>query len=262
MMKNRFFVVAGLFCVLFAGCSFAGGNGNQYNPYVQSRLPAATPSEDIMQGIEKMGGKTTTIQDEASHRKYWKEELYPVVFGDKKAPNTIMVLLDYASPQSQQVWNDVVQAVSRMDPNKVQVVVFGNSNEQYGTELMGYGIWVSIMRPKQAMAYYSYTLGQWNDVKRRQAMRGKVRNFQYEFDGIAGDTEMPFVHPFMERLNPPVPHKQQSELLDYAYDAGNVNMYQAVEVKNYYGVQQLPAVIVNDSVLGQVTVANILNALK
>lgn len=263
MMKNRFFVVAGLFCVLFAGCSFAGGNGNQYNPYVQSRLPAATPSEDIMQGIEKMGGKTTTIQDEASHRKYWKEELYPVVFGDKKAPNTIMVLLDYASPQSQQVWNDVVQAVSRMDPNKVQVVVFGNSNEQYGTELMGYGIWMSFMRPKQAMAYFSYTLAQWNDVKRRQAaMHGKTRPFQYEFDGTAGETERPFVYNVIDQLKPPLTEKQQVELTKYAYDAGNINMFQAVEVAKAYDISQLPAVIVNDTVLKPVTVTNIQNAIK
>lgn len=261
-MKLRSFLVFGLVCLCFTGCSFAGSNANRYNPYTQSRLPENAQSAEINQIIEKMGGRVTTIQDEASYRKYWKEELYPVVFGDKKAPNTILVLLDYSAPQSQQVWNDVVQATAKLDPSKVQVVVFGNSKEQYGTELMGYGIWVSIMRPKQAMAYYSYTLGQWNDVKRRQAMRGKVRSFQYEFDGVAGDTEMPFVHPFIERLNPPVPHKQQSELLDYAYDAGNVNMYQAVEVTNYYGVQQLPAVIINDTVLKQVTVANILNALK
>lgn len=261
-MKLRSFLVLGLACLCFTGCSFAGGNANRYNPYAQSRLPENTQSPEIASIIEKMGGHTTTIQDEASYRKYWKEELYPVVFGDKKAPNTILVLLNYSAPQSQHVWNAVVQATSKLEPSKVQVVVFANSTEQYGTELMGYGIWVSIMRPKQAMAYYSYTLGQWNDVKRRQAMRGMVRNFQYEFDGVAGDTEMPFVHTFIESLKPPVPHKQQAELLDYAYDAGNVNMYQAVEVSNYYGVQQLPAVIINDAVLTQVTVSNILNALK
>lgn len=261
-MKLRSFVVASLICMCFTGCSFAGGNTNRYNPHVQLRLPVNAPPTEISQTIEKMGGRNTTIQDEASHRKYWKEELYPIVFGDKKTPNTIMVLLDYSAPQSQQVWNAVVQATSQLSPSKVQVVVFGNSREQYGTELMGYGIWVSIMRPKQAMAYYSYTLGQWNDVKKRQGMRGKVRSFQYEFDGVAGDTEMPFVHTFIDRLNPPVPHKQQVEMLDYAYDAGNVNMYQAVEVANYYGIQQLPAVIVNDEVLKQVTVANIVKAVQ
>lgn len=262
-MKNRFFVVAGLLCVLFAGCSFAGGNSNRYNPYVQSRLPAAVPSDEVSQGIEKMGGKNTTIQDEASHRKNWKEELYPIVFGDQKAPNTIIVLLDYAAPQSQQVWNDVVQAVSRMDPNKVQVVVFGNSSEQYGTELMGYGIWMSFMRPKQAMAYFSYTLAQWNDVKRRQtALHGKTRSFQYEFDGTAGETERPFVYNVIDQLKPPLSDKQQVELVKYAYDAGNINMFQAVELARDYAIRQLPAVIVNDTVLQQVTVPAIVNAIK
>lgn len=262
-MKDRFFVVAGLICVLFAGCSFAGGNSNRYNPYVQSRLPATVLSDEVRQGIEKMGGRNTTIQDEASNRKYWKEELYPIVFGDKKAPNTIMVLLDYAAPQSQQVWNDVAQAVSRLDPNKVQVVVFGNSGEQYGTELMGYGIWMSIMRPKQAMAYFSYTLAQWNDVKRRQVARhGKARYFQYEFDGTAGDTERPFVYNVIDQLKPPLNDKQQVELVKYAYDAGNINMFQAVELAKDYGISQLPAVIVNDTVLKQVTAAAIVNAIQ
>lgn len=262
-MRNRFFIVIGLICVLSAGCSLAGGATNRYNPYVQSHLPSSAPPEEISQVIEKMGGKSTTIQDEASHRKYWKEELYPVVFGDKKAPNTIMVLLDYAAPQSQHVWNDVVQATGRLDPHKVQVVVFGNSSEQYGTELMGYGIWMSFMRPKQAMSYYTYTLAQWNDVKRRQAAtNGKARPFQYEFDGTAGATERPFVYNVIDKLRPPLSDKQQVELVKYAYDAGNVNLYQAVEVAKYYGIQQLPAVIINDVVLKQVTVANILNALK
>lgn len=262
-MKICSLVVAGVMCMLFVGCSFAGGNANRYNPHVQSRLPVSEQAAEVSQTIEKYGGKATTIQDEANHRKYWKDELYPIVFGDKKAPNTIMVLLDYAAPQSQQVWATIVQAASRLDPHTVQIVVFGNSKEQYGTELMGFGIWVSIMRPKQAMAYYTYTLGQWNDVKRRQVgARGKSQAFQYEFDGTAGSTERPFVYNFLDGLKPPLPEKQQPEVVKYAYDAGNVNMFQAVEVATYYGVKQWPAVIVNDSVLQQVTVANIVKAVQ
>ncbi|MEG2172883.1 MAG: hypothetical protein RRY29_06450 [Desulfovibrionaceae bacterium] len=262
-MKMRLLVAVGLLCVCFAGCSFAGGNTNRYNPHVQSRLPITAPPAEVAQSMEQLGGKNTTIQDEASHRKYWKEELYPIVFGDKKAPNTIMVLLDYAAPQSQRVWSDVVQAAARLDPHKVQVVVFGNSKEQYGTELMGYGIWVSIMRPKQAMSYYSYTLAQWNDVKSRQkAAKGKARPFQYEFDGTAGETERPFVYNFIDKLSPPLPEKQQPDVTKYAYDAGNINMFQAVEVAKYYGITSLPAIIVNDVVLKQVSVTAIVHAVQ
>lgn len=262
-MKTLSLVLTCLMCFICSGCSFAGGNSNPYNPYVQSRLPSAAPSAEMAQAMEKMGGKSTTIQDEASYRKYWKEELYPIVFGDKKAPRTIMVLLDYAAPQSQQVWDIVAKTASRLDPGKVQIVVFGNSKEQYGTELMGYGIWVNILRPKQSMAYYSYTLSQWNDVKRRQkASRGKAIPFQYEFDGTAGQTERPFVYNFIDRLTPPVPEKQQREALKYVYDAGNVNMFQAVDIEKHYGVKSLPAVIIDGTVLKQVTEAGIMAAVS
>lgn len=261
-MKTLFLALTCLCCIC-TGCSFAGGNSNPYNPYVQSRLPSAEPSAEASQAMEKLGGKSTTIQDEASYRKYWKEELYPVVFGDKKAPHSIMVLLDYADPQSQQMWDVVARATSRLDPSKVQVVVFGHSKEQYGTELMGYGIWINVLRPKQAVAYYSYSLSQWNDVKRRQkASRGKAIPFQYEFDSTAGQTERPFVYNFIDRLSPPVPEKQQSEALKYVYDAGNINMFQAVEIAKYYNVKKLPAVIIDGTVLKQVTEATIQAAVS
>lgn len=262
-MKKLSLVLVCLVCFICSGCSIAGGNSNPYNPYVQSRLPSAAPDAEMAQAMKQLGAKTTTIQDEASHRKYWKEELYPVVFGDQKAPHSIMVLLDYAAPQSQQVWDIVAKSANKLSPSKVQIVVFGNSKEQYGTELMGYGIWINTLRPKQSMAYYSYSLNQWNDVKRRQkASRGKSIPFQYEFDSTAGDTERPFVYNFIDKLSPPVPEAQQANALKYVYDAGNINMFQAVEVAKYYNVKALPAVIVDGTVLKQITEANILAAVS
>ena len=57
--------------------------------------------------LQKMGGRATSIEGEAAYRPQWKQELYPVLFGDPKAPHEVLVLLDFASPQSEKVWHDV-----------------------------------------------------------------------------------------------------------------------------------------------------------
>lgn len=254
-----------LCCVCMQGCffSFGSGGGHRYNPYTQSRLPSDAANDEASQAMKELGGYATNIQDEVSYRKNWKEELYPVVFGDKKAPNAIVVFLDYAAPQSQQVWMDIMQVATKLDPSKVQIVVFGNSREQYGTELMGCGIWIAQNRPKHAMAYYAYTLNQWNDVKHRQVgFLGHSRPFNYEFDGTASNTERPFVYNFLEFLKPPVPEKQQVGILKYAYDAGNINMFQAVQMAQHYGIRTLPAVVVNNTVLSTISVNTIMSALQ
>ena len=48
----------------------------------------------------------------------------------------------------------------------------------------------------------------------------------------------------------------------YCYNAGNVNMYQTVQLCRYYGVKSLPAVVVDGKVLGQVSAKAIVDAMK
>lgn len=48
----------------------------------------------------------------------------------------------------------------------------------------------------------------------------------------------------------------------YCYDAGNVNLYQTVQLCRYYGIKTLPAVVVDGKPLATVSAKSILNALK
>lgn len=246
----------------FSSTGCAGVQGNKYNPYVQAHLPRAEVSSESLALLGAMGARPSTIQEEASHRKTWKEEVYPVVFGNRKSANEVLVFLDYAAPDSERVWQEVVRASRQLNARTSKIVVFGNSKEKYGTELMGGGIWMVWNRPEQAMEYYTYTLNRWNSVKARQRQQGRVKPFTYEYDATAMPTDQPILYTYLGTLRPPVPGKSQVEMVRYSYDAGSVNMFQAVSAARDYGVKSLPAVVVNDVLISNPTAEKIVSAAK
>lgn len=240
-----------------------GGGTNAFNPYMRDKLPNTrqTTSEG-QQMLGHLGGRAQSIESEAAHRKNWRDEIYPVVFGDRKAPHEIIVVLDFSNPESQRIWQDVVQASKSLTPSQCKIVVFGRSKENYGTDLMGLAIWIAHSRPGQAMPYLTYALARWNEVKAQQKSSGVVKKFTNEYDATAKSTDYPIHYAYFSRLNPPLPANQELAVAKYCYDAGNVNMYQAVQVCEYYGVSKVPAVIVDGKPLGKVSADAILAALK
>lgn len=212
--------------------------------------------------LGSLGAKAQTIEGEAAHRKNWRDEIYPVVYGDKNAPGEIIVLLNFSSPESEQVWQAVVGASKSLSPSTCKIVVFGKSDENYGTDLMGLAIWLTHSRPGQAMSYLTYALKRWNEVKNAQRSSGGVKKFTNEYDATATASDYPIHYGYLSRLNPPVPASQELAVAKYCYDAGSVNTYQATQICQYYGVKSLPAVIVNGKVLGKVSTDSILAALK
>jgi hypothetical protein len=266
------------FGILLAGCaglsgspqdtsalsvSAPGGGTNAFNPYMQSELPnlRGTTGEG-RQMLGHLGGKVQSIEEEARHRKNWRDELYPVVFGDKKAPHEIIVVLNFAEPACENLWKAVVSASKSLSPKQCKIVVFGKSSENYGTDLMGLAIWLAHSRPGKAMPYLTYALGRWNAVKAAQKSSGTIKSFTNEYDATATSHDYPIHYGYLMQLNPPVPTKQEPAVAKYCYDAGNVNMYQAVQICQYYGVRKLPAVIVDGKVLGKISTDTILSALK
>ena len=101
-------------------------------------------------------------------RQHWPKELYPVVFGDLRAPHEILVLLDFAAPQSEKIWKAVTEASRSLSPAQTKIVVLANSRENYGTDLMWLAIWISYARSGQAMPYLSHVLSRWNMIKAEQ----------------------------------------------------------------------------------------------
>lgn len=242
-------------------CAAAGAN--DYNPYMQQKLPnLRQPTPEGKQFLRSIGAHETSLENEAAFRADWKSEVYPVVFGQKTARGEVLVLLDFASPESENVWQAVVGASRSMQAASAKIVVFGNSKEHFGTDLLGFGIWVAASRPGQAMDYFSHALHRWNEVKKAQRAQGMNKPFTNEYDATLTSKDMPVHYAYMRMLKPAVPAEQELTVAKYSYDAGSVNMYQTTQVAKYYGVAQLPAVIVNGRKLDKVSASAILDALK
>lgn len=243
--------------------STPGGGANAFNPYMNAKLPnirQLPPESQKM--LQSLGAKAQSIEGEAAHRKNWRDEIYPIVYGDRKAPHEIMVVLDFSNPDSQRVWQDVVKASKSLSPSQCKIVVFGRSRENYGTDLMGLAIWIAHSRKGQAMPYLSYALARWNEVKAAQKAQGQPKKFTNEYDATAKASDYPIHYGYLSRLNPPVPANQELAVAKYCYNAGSVNMYQAMQVCQYYGASSIPAVIVDGKVLKKVSPDAILAALK
>ncbi len=241
-----------------------GGETNIFNPFLNDTLPNLRKSSSEGRAmLETMGGNVPTISGEAAYRPQWKREAYPVFYGSPTAPHEVLVLLDFAAPQSEQIWKSVVEAARSFSPQQAKVAVFANSREYYGTDLMGLGIWISYSRPGQAMAYMTYALSAWNRAKAAQRAEGHVRSFNNEYDAVGKTGEYPIHYTYMtSMLRPPVSASQELAVTKYCYDAGNVNLYQAEQIAEYFKVQSLPAVIVDGKLLSSVSSAAILQAMQ
>ncbi len=237
---------------------------NAFNPFMRDSLPNLRVNDAESQAmLQKMGGRTTSIEGEAAYRPQWKHEIYPVFYGDPKAPHEILVLLDFASPQSEKIWQAVLEASRTVSPKQCKVAVFANSKEYYGTDLMGMGIWVSYSRPGQGMQYMTYALSRWNEIKAAQKKgNGHSIPFNNEYDATVNATDFPIHYSYMTKLRPPVAAAEELAVAKYCYNAGNVNLYQAQQIAQYFGVKKLPVVIVDGNVLSSVSASSILKAME
>lgn len=239
------------------------GEANAFNPFLHKNLPnTRIISRDGREMLASLGAAPQSIEGEAAHRKDWRLEIYPVVYGLPTAQAEILVLLNFATPKSESVWTQVVQASRALSPGRCKIAVFGRSSENYGMDLMGLAIWIAHERKGQAMEYLSYALKRWNEVKAAQKASGQVKAFATEYDATARAGDYPIIYSYFSHLKPPVSAADQLRVGRYCYDAGKVNMYQAEQIARFYGVKSLPAVIVNGRVMYKPDARAILGALK
>lgn len=272
-MRNFIFPLF-IACLVLLGCGAssldssigsvsASGDGNVFNPYMNDKLPNLRQlSDEGHNMLSSLGARVQSIEGEAAHRKNWREEIYPVVFGEKKAPHEILVILNFSSPDSEAAWKAVEEASKSLSPQQCKIVVFGRSAENFGTDLMGFAIWLAHSRPGQAMSFLDYALSSWNQVKAAQKRNGNVKKFTNEYDATATAQDLPIHYGYFSKINPPIPASQQTAVARYCYNAGSVNMYQANQICQYYGINKLPAVIVDGKILQKISSAGILSALK
>lgn len=257
-------ILAACVCLSSAPALADGAAAGAFNPYVQKEFPSSfTPKGQSAKILQALGGAPQSILTDTAYRPHNREELYPVLFGDKKAPHEILVFLDFSEPSSVSVWKAVRKAMSSLSPSQARVVLLANNSEPYGMDLTGLVIWASYSRSQaQAVDCLTWALDRWNEVKSRQKKAGKVHRFVSEYDAVAAPTDDPLVFQGMSRLNPPVPSGQQCDVADYVYEAGNVNLFQAAEAAKYYGVKHLPAVVVDGKVLSSPSAGAIAGAAK
>ncbi len=250
-----------MLCVFGAISHAHAGEAHIFNPYISEKLPSGQLQGENAKMARSLGGKSSNLQSEIHYRKFWRQEAYPVVFGNPQAPHEVLVFLDYSVPQSQNLWAHVVQASQRMNAQHVKIAVFAKNTEPYGTELMGGGIWFAYSHPSLALDYYTYTLQAWNTAKQRLQTQGIRRAFVNEYDATVG-AELPILYAYLERAQHVVPAQQHFDIVKYAFDAGNINMFQATLAAQEYDVSSFPAVVVNGQRLSSVNTQTILDALR
>lgn len=239
-----------------------GGKANDFNPYMRDKLPNTRQiSSDGARMLNELGATAQSIEGEAKHRKSWREEVYPVVFGERKAPHEIIVVLNFSNPASEQAWQAVVAASKSLSPNQCKIVVFSRSDENYALDLMGLTIWLAQARPDKAMPWLTQALSRWNAVKNAQKAAGQTKKFNNEYDSTGPGQQFPIHYTYLSQLQPPISANHELAISKYCYNAGNINMYQATQICKYYGVAKLPAVIVDGKVISSITPEAILAAL-
>ena len=233
-----------------------------FNPYAGHRLPNShDPKGENAEVLKAIGGARQSIEADGAYRPHWREEVYPIVFGSRSSPNEVIAVLDFAKPESERVWK-AVRAAATKSRGRARVVLFGLNSELYGMDLTGLAIWACMNRPDQAGDYVSWALSRWNEIKAFQRKTGRVRPFRDEYDGVTSKKDYPMLFTGLARLTPSVPEREQHAISLYAYEAGNMNMFQASEVCKFYRLQAVPSVIVNGRALSQVSESAILSALR
>ncbi len=256
-------LVLGLALCCQPAAVMADNEANAFNTYTGRDLPSSrTPRGEEAKILQELGGRPRSIAADTAYRQHAKQELYPCLWGGLNAPHEVLVLLDFASPDSRPLWEAVRGAVEQAGPEQARVVLFGRSSETYGTDLAGMAIWAARERSGQALDYVSWALRRWDEVKAMQKKQGTSRPFRNEYDAVATKKDYPMTFMAMARFKPPVPEQDQSDIARYAYDAGNVNMFQSSEVCTYYGVERVPALVVDGVVHTGITADELAALLK
>ena len=228
-----------------------------FDPYLHSEFPnSRKPKGEAAEMLRKLGGRPHDIAAEAGWRRHWREEVYPVLFGDPKAPHEILVMIDFASPKTRAVWGAVKGAMARLNPSQAKVVLFSDSSELYAYDMTGLVLWANINRRGKGAETLDWALAAWDKAKAKK--RGK--KFISEYDSVSSRTELPMVFQGMRRLG--VSEAEECKVADYAYEAGTVNMFQTGQAKRYYGVKSLPAVVVDGRVMDQPSADAIVKAVQ
>lgn len=251
MLHKTLFSAALGAALLLGSPSAQAADANAFNPYTGKPLPVTREVKgEEAKILSALGGTPRSIAADAAYRANWKEEIYPIVQGSTSSRHEVLVVIDLADPKSRQIWQQVARVAKSTPAGTARFVLFGKSSELYATDLTGLAIWAARERKGQAIDYLSWAMQRWDTIKQGLKKQGKARPFNNEYDAVLTKKDYPMVFVAMERcFKPSVPASEQSTLATYAYEAGNINLYQATEVCRYYDIKTPSALVVDGEVL-------------
>ncbi|MDO4840185.1 MAG: hypothetical protein Q3990_05865 [Desulfovibrionaceae bacterium] len=257
-------ILFGVSLLLQPSHAFADNTPNAFNSYTGKPMPVSrVPKGDEARILSDLGGKPRSIATDTAYRANSKQELYPCLFGTPQSAHEVLAVIDFARPESKSLWAAVCGAVKKVSPAKAKVVLFGKSDEAYSIDLTGLAIWAARERSGQSMDYLTWALNRWHEIKDGLKKRGEKRIFRHEYDAVLDKKDFPMVFTAMTKcFRPAVSEKDQSTLAKYAYEAGNVNLFQATEVIKYYDVEKLPALVVDGKVYYEMTADKLASLLQ
>ena len=215
MRHKKFFLAALASALLFGSTSVQAADANAFNPYTGKPLPVTRQVKgEEAKILSALGGTPRSIAADAAYRANWKEEIYPILKGSTASRHEVLVVIDFADPKS------------------------------------GLAIWACRERKGQAIDYVTWAMQRWDSIKQGLKKQGKARPFHNEYDAVLTRKDYPMVFVAMEKcFKPRVAAAEQSNLATYAYEAGNINLFQASEVCRYYELKSQSGLIVDGEVL-------------
>lgn len=254
----------GLALACHPSSALADNTPNAFNSYTGKAMPTSrAPKGDEARILNELGGKPRSIAADTAYRQHAKQELYPCLFGTPSSKHEVLFLMDFAEPASKALWASVSKAVQSASPSSAKVVLFGKSSETYAIDLAGLAIWAARERSGQSMQYLSWALSRWHEIKHGLKQRGQSRIFRSEYDAVLNKQDYPMVFTAMTKcFKPAVSEGEQSRVAKYAYEAGNVNLFQTTEVMNFYGVKKLPALVVDGTVYYEMSADKLASLIK
>lgn len=251
MRHKKFFLAALASALLFGSTSVQAADANAFNPYTGKPLPVTRQVKgEEAKILSALGGTPRSIAADAAYRANWKEEIYPILKGSTASRHEVLVVIDFADPKSRQIWQQVARVAKATPDASARFVLFGKSAELYATDLTGLAIWACRERKGQAIDYVTWAMQRWDSIKQGLKKQGKARPFHNEYDAVLTRKDYPMVFVAMEKcFKPRVAAAEQSNLATYAYEAGNINLFQASEVCRYYELKKASGLIVDGEVL-------------
>lgn len=183
-------------------------------------------------------------------------------FGDPKAPHEVLVLLDFASRRRAKRYGRRGRGQPLCFASAVRWQFLPTAGNIMEPTSWAWASGFRIPAPVSHAVHDLCALALERDQGRAKEKGPCGCSLNNEYDATAESSDYPIHYSYMTKLRPPVNPAEELAVGKYCYNTGNVNLYQAQQISQYFGIKALPAVVVDDNVLSSVSASAILKAME